>query len=83
MSLPQTDLESTKDFRYECAKRIQAQIRLPPMYKDFRLQAVHIAITLLVPVESLVDGGFLDSNQGSMHLHDNLNIVASLVRHCK
>ncbi|CAG1999417.1 unnamed protein product, partial [Fusarium graminearum] len=76
-----TDLESTKDFRYECAKRIQAQIRLPPMYKDFRLQAVHIAITLLVPVESLVDGGFLDSNQGSMHLHDNLNIVASLVRH--
>ncbi|QPC77879.1 hypothetical protein HYE68_008631 [Fusarium pseudograminearum] len=81
MSLPQTDLESTKDFRYECAKRIEAQIRMPPMYKDFRLEAVHIAIILLVPMGSLADGGFLASNQGSMHLHDNLNIVASLVRH--
>ncbi|KAL6922284.1 hypothetical protein FSST1_006310 [Fusarium sambucinum] len=76
---PESDLDSTKDFRYECATRIQQEIR--NLHQQFRLQAIHVSTILLVPKESLEDGGFLAYNQPASTLHKNLTSVASLLRH--
>ncbi|KAH7192776.1 uncharacterized protein B0J16DRAFT_316459 [Fusarium flagelliforme] len=95
-STPQkSDLEATKDQRYEYALKIQAQVRRVPSsqikvgkdengkdkFEPFRLDATHVSIILLIPMSALEEGGWLDCKRPSVQLYHNLQLVASLVKH--
>ena len=97
-SSPQkSDLEATKDRRYEYALKIQAQVRKVPSsqikvgrdengshkFEPFRLDATHVSTILLVPMSTLEEGGWLDCKLRSVELYQNLQLVVNLVKHCK
>jgi hypothetical protein len=97
-STPQkSDLEATKERRYEYALKIQAQVRKVPssqvkvgkdengedMFEPFRFDATHVSIILLVPISALEEGGWLDCKLRSVELYHNLQLVVNLVKHCK
>ncbi|KAM0302870.1 hypothetical protein ACHAPM_003655 [Fusarium culmorum] len=74
------DLETTREERFECAKKIEEKLR--HVYKHtFPLTAIHASIILLVPEGCLKDGGFLDPDQPSSFLKEALKHVAELVGH--
>nr|CEG05221.1 unnamed protein product [Fusarium clavum] len=95
-SAPQkSDLEATKERRYEYALKIQAQVRKVPssqvkvgkdengedMFEPFRFDATHVSIILLVPISALEEGGWLDCKLRSVELYHNLQLVVNLVKH--
>ncbi|UZP36457.1 hypothetical protein NXS19_004273 [Fusarium pseudograminearum] len=74
------DLETTREERFECAKKIEEKLR--HVYKHtFPLTAIHASIILLVPEGCLKDGGFLDPDEPSPSLKQALQHVAELVGH--
>ncbi|CAG7559516.1 unnamed protein product [Fusarium equiseti] len=96
-STPQkSDLEATKELRYEYALQIQAQVRKVPSshikvgkdengedkFEPFRLDATHVSIILLGPMSALEEGGWLDCKLRSVELYHNLQLVVNLVKHC-
>ncbi|KAF5228419.1 hypothetical protein FAUST_11088 [Fusarium austroamericanum] len=80
VELHKGDLETTREERFECAKKIEEKLR--HVYKHtFPLTAIHASIILLVPEGCLKDGGFLDPDQPSSFLKQALKHVAELVGH--
>jgi hypothetical protein len=80
---PESDLESTKEFRYECAARIQEKIRTLYYYKDYQHTVVEITIILDVPRTCLEPKGWLDTDQDASTLQGKLFDIGWLVGHCK
>ncbi|OBS29494.1 hypothetical protein FPOA_03431 [Fusarium poae] len=78
---PESDLESTKEFRYECAARIQERIRTLYYYKDYQQTVVEVAIILDVPRTCLEPKGWLDPDQDASTLQGKLFDIGWLVGH--
>lgn len=76
-------LENDKWTRYYCAQKIQEKIREVDEHKDFRLQAVHVAIILEVPITCLTKSGHLSHEDAAgFELYDRLKLIADLTKHC-
>ncbi|RBR09651.1 uncharacterized protein FIESC28_09763 [Fusarium coffeatum] len=95
-STPQkSDLEATRERRYEYALKIQAQVRKTPSsqikvgkdenredkFEPFRLNAAQVSTILLVPMSALEEGGWLDCKLPSVEPYHNLQLVVNLVKH--
>ncbi|RFN52045.1 transcription factor [Fusarium flagelliforme] len=89
-STPQkSDLEATKDQRYEYALKIQAQVRRVPSsqikvgkdengkdkFEPFRLDATHVSIILLIPMSALEEGGWLDFSSSTHTSHPRVTSI--------
>nr|CEG05141.1 unnamed protein product [Fusarium clavum]CEG05887.1 unnamed protein product [Fusarium clavum] len=87
-SEPQTsDLVKHKEERLDHASKIQAKIAENTSFATktgkFRLNAAHVATILILPIESLRKGDWLDHETcEETLLHIRLQLMSNLMKHC-
>ncbi|KAH7185191.1 uncharacterized protein B0J16DRAFT_384250 [Fusarium flagelliforme] len=86
-SKPQTsNLSEQKERRLDHASKIQAKIAENTAFATktgrFRLNAAHVATILILPIESLEEGGWLSHETcDDTLLHIRLNLMSNLMKH--